>query len=310
MRAKWRKEQHSIYCCQCDRYDFPQLAAGKGFTEPSNKMNNKKKYKKVKVLIITGFGLNCEAETSAAFNYCGASAKQIHLNDILAGKHSPEEFHILVFIGGFSFGDHLGAGTVFANRVKFRMRDSVEKFITDGKLVIGICNGFQTLTRLGLVPALDKKYFIQQTALAHNDSGVFRDDWVWLKANPKSPCIFTKGIDRIFLPVRHGEGKFAAEDRIIKEIEEKNLTALKYCDSDGNTNCAFPCNPNGSIKNIAGICDPTGRIFGLMPHPEAYLSPYNSPRWTHEKLKGKLPGEGQGVAIFRNAVEFAAKNLL
>jgi phosphoribosylformylglycinamidine synthase len=264
----------------------------------------------VKALIITGFGLNCEAETSAAFKYCGASAEQIHLNDLLEDGRRLSKYHILVFIGGFSFGDHLGAGTVFANRIKFRMRKELEEFVSDGKLVIGICNGFQTLTRLGLVPALGKKYFVQQAALAHNDSGVFHDGWVRLRTEKKSPCVFTKGLGVIRLPVRHGEGKFVADDSTLKAIEGRNLVVLRYCDEKGRTGKGVPFNPNGSLNDIAGICDETGRIFGLMPHPEAFLSPFNAPDWTLKRIEGKLPKEGEGVAIFRNAVAFAAENLV
>lgn len=266
-------------------------------------------YSKVKVLIITGFGLNCEKETAAAFQCCGASPEQVHLNDILDGKKTLDKYHILAFIGGFSFGDHLGAGTVFANRIKFRMREQLEKFVRDGKLVIGICNGFQTMTRLGLVPALDGKLFEQQTALAHNDSGVFRDDWVYLKVEEKSPCIFTKGIDFMRLPIRHGEGKFAADDKILQKLEDENLVVMRYADANGSVTTEFPANPNGSLNSIAGICDSTGRIFGLMPHPEAFLSPYNAPDWTKKQLEGPLPSEGEGKAIFMNAVSFAAGNL-
>lgn len=262
----------------------------------------------VKVLVITGFGLNCEKETSAAFNYCGAKAEMVHLNDILDGKRTLAEFHILAFIGGFSFGDHLGAGTVFANRVKFRLRDQLEKFIADGKLVIGICNGFQTLSRLGMVPALNGNYFIQEAALAHNECGVFRDDWCYLKANPESPCIFTKNIDLVRLPIRHGEGKFVAHDTMLEEIEHNNLVALRYANADGSIATDFPANPNGSLNAIAGVCDKTGRLFGLMPHPEAFLSPFNSPSWTTDKLNGQLAKEGEGVPFFKNAVNFVAKN--
>ena len=188
--------------------------------------------KDVKALIITGFGLNCERETQAAFNMVGATAEQVHLNDLIAGKRSLKEFHILAFIGGFAFGDHLGSGTVFANRLKFRLSEDIHAFVKAGKLVIGICNGFQTLTRLGLAPALDGKYFEQQAALTHNDSGVFRDDWVTLRANRKSPCVFTRGIDLIRLPVRHGEGKFVADEDVIARIEKENLVALRYASAD------------------------------------------------------------------------------
>jgi len=261
-----------------------------------------------KTLIITGFGLNCEKETAKAFEICGSETAQVHLNDLLEDKASISNYHILVFIGGFSFGDHLGAGTVFANRVKYRLQKELEQFVADGKLIIGICNGFQTLSRLGLVPALNGEYFVQTVALAHNDSTLFRDDWVNLKAESKSPCIFTKSIDQIRLPIRHGEGKFVADDKVLKEIEEKNLVALRYCTADGDTDCSFPDNPNGSRNSIAGICDESGRIFGLMPHPEAFLSPFNAPDWQKQKMSGNLPEEGEGVIFFRNAVEYIQNN--
>ena len=260
----------------------------------------------VKVLVITGVGLNCEKETAAAFASCGATAEQVHLNDLLNGSHKLSEYHILAFIGGFSFGDHLGSGTVFANRIKFRLAEELKEFVAAGKLVIGICNGFQTLTRLGLAPALNGKYLEQQAALTNNDCGVFRDDWITLKANAASPCVFTKGIETVRLPIRHGEGKFVADEAVLAEIEAKNLVAVRYCAADGSAPNGFPENPNGSQNDIAGICDETGRVFGLMPHPEAFLSPYNSPTWTADQLKGDLPKEGDGVAIFRNAVEYLA----
>jgi phosphoribosylformylglycinamidine synthase subunit PurQ / glutaminase len=263
----------------------------------------------VKTLVITGFGLNCEVETKAAFDYCGASSDLIHLNDILTDKNIFSKYHILAFIGGFSFGDHLGAGTVFANKVKYALEKEIAQFIADGKLIIGICNGFQTITRLGLLPGFDGNYFAKQSiALDWNDSGVFRDSWVTLKADPESPCVFTKGIDKIEVPIRHGEGKFVTEQEVLGKIEDMHLAAFKYADKNGNPTSEFPANPNGSINNIAGICDPTGRIFGLMPHPEAYLSPYNYHNWRHQKEAGTLPNEGAGVVVFRNAVNYIKAN--
>ncbi len=261
----------------------------------------------VKALVITGFGLNCERETAAAFELAGATAEQVHLNDLIAGKRTLAEFHILAFIGGFSFGDHLGSGTVFANRVKFHLRDQLEKFVADGKLVIGICNGFQTLTRLGMLPALDGDYFTQTVALAHNDCGTFRDDWCRLKVNPACPCVFTRGMDLIRLPLRHGEGKFVADAPTLAAIESRNLVAVRYADAAGSPATEFPENPNGSLNSIAGICDPTGRVFGLMPHPEAFLSPYNAPDWTVARDEKRLPEKGDGVAFFENAVDFFTK---
>ncbi len=262
----------------------------------------------VKALVITGFGLNCEKETSAAFEMCGAKAYQVHLNDLLAGKDNINNYHILAFIGGFSFGDHIGSGTVFANKVKFKLKDDLAKFIDSGKLVIGICNGFQTLTRLGLAPALFGKQFEQQVALAHNDSGVFRDDWINMVANAASKCVFTKGIKTIRMPIRHGEGKFVADPEIIEEIEKNNQVVLRYSAADGSKANGFPENPNGSINDIAGICDTTGRVFGLMPHPEAFLSPFNAPDWQKQQMEGKLPEFGEGKAIFENAVRYITEN--
>ena len=175
------------------------------------------------------------------------------------------------------------------------------QFIKAGKLILGVCNGFQLMVKLGLLPALNGNYTEQSATLTFNDSGRFEDRWVYLKANAQSPCVFTRGIDVVYLPVRHGEGKFIPEsDAILEQIEKKNLCALQYCTDDGAPTMDYPANPNGSINAIAGICNETGRLFGLMPHPEAYLHRTNHPRWTRENL----PEEGQGLAIFRNAVNF------
>ena len=266
---------------------------------------------KVKALIITGFGLNCERETTAAFTVAGAQADQIHLTDLLTSKESLHDYQILAFIGGFSFGDHLGAGTVFSNRIKGELSEQLQKFVADGKLVIGICNGFQTITRLGLVPATAAT-FEQEVALSFNKQEVFRNSWCTLKAEPKSPCVWTKGIDMLPLPYRHGEGRFNVKsDAVLKTLQDENLICLRYADAETNeASMEFPQNPNGSIDSIAGICDRTGRIFGLMPHPEGYLSPLNHPQWTDQKIAGTLPEEGLGTILFRNAVEFAKANLI
>ncbi|OGV67443.1 MAG: hypothetical protein A3K19_15320 [Lentisphaerae bacterium RIFOXYB12_FULL_65_16] len=266
----------------------------------------------MQALVITGFGLNCERETTCALNSAGAVTATVHLNDILDGQRSLREFHILAFIGGFSFGDHIGAGTVFANRIRCRLRQELEQFVEAGRLVIGICNGFQTITRLGLVPALDGRRFTQQVALAQNSQGMFRNAWITLRGEPKCPCVFTQGIDRLPLPIRHGEGRFVpADDATLQRLETENLVALRYIHPDsGEPTMEFPHNPNGSVNAIAGICDPTGRVFGLMPHPEAYLSPFNHPQWPRQKIDGTLPEKGLGGKIFENAVQFAAANLV
>ena len=270
------------------------------------------KNNKVKALLITGYGLNCENETAVGFQKCGASPDLIHLCDLVQNPRKLLDYHILVFIGGFSFGDHLGAGTVLANRLKFRLRKELSEFIESGKLILGICNGFQTMARLGLVPALTPSLFEPQVALAPNDKGVFWDDWVTLIGNPNSPCVFTKNLDKIELPIRHGEGKFIAKDKeTLEAIEKNNLVALRYAHPEKlNPTDEFPFNPNGSINSIAGICDPTGRIFGLMPHPEAYLSPYNHPNWNAKKIEGILEKQGSGQLLFQNATNFIVSELL
>ena len=266
----------------------------------------------VRALVITGFGLNCEAETCRAFELAGAAPERVHLNDLLDGRRTLDEFHVLAFIGGFSFGDHMGAGTVFANRIRCGLWEPVQRFVADGKLVIGICNGFQTMAKLGILPGLDDDPVARRVALARNDRGSFHDGWVTLAVDPESPCVFLRGIERIELPVRHGEGKLVfADDAVREQVLERHLVPLRYLDPDtGEPTDAFPHNPNGAEFAAAGLCDPSGRIFGLMPHPEAYLYPFNHPRWTRRRLDGPLPDHGEGLALFRNAVDFVRAEIL
>ena len=267
----------------------------------------------VQALVITGLGLNCEAETCRAFELAGATATQIHLNDLALGRGPTlDDFHVLAFIGGFSFGDHLGAGAVFANRVRCRLFEPLQRFVDDGKLVIGICNGFQTMTRLGLLPRLEPDSFDRKISLTWNDRGVFHDGWVTLRVDPDSPSVFLSGIERLELPVRHGEGKLVcADDDVRANLADRHLVALQYVDPGTDRPAhAFPHNPNGSDLAAAGLCDTTGRILGLMPHPEAYLYPYNHPHWTRRRIDGPLPEHGEGLAIFENAVRFAARELV
>ncbi|MHC5039734.1 MAG: phosphoribosylformylglycinamidine synthase subunit PurQ, partial [Planctomycetota bacterium] len=191
------------------------------------------------------------------------------------------------------------------------LQESLLEFVESGRLVIGICNGFQTLVRLGLLPGFAGERFVRKVTLGPNDHGVFRDAWVTLVGNPESPCVFTRGIKRIDLPVRHGEGKFlVAGPEIDAALDGGGQKALFYADpASGTPTEAFPHNPNGSPGGVAGICDATGRVFGLMPHPEAFLWPWNHPLWTRRRLEGDLPKEGEGIRIFRNAVAFAAETL-
>jgi phosphoribosylformylglycinamidine synthase I len=252
-----------------------------------------------KALILTGYGINCDYETEHAFSMVGAEAKRVHVNDIIYGIENLEDYQIIAFPGGFSFGDDIASGKVLANKMKFNIFESLKKFIDNGKLIIGICNGFQAMVKMGLIPALNKNYNGQSVTLTFNDSGRFEDRWVYLKGNPNSKCIFTKGIEMIYLPVRHGEGKFVATQEILQRLKKNNHVVFQYIDDKGRLG-KYPWNPNGSLENIAGICDETGRIFGMMPHPEAYLHRTNHPRWTREQMRE----EGMGMKIFRNAIEF------
>ena len=270
----------------------------------------------VRALVFTGYGLNCDYETDYGLKLAGAESHRIHINEFVTGKgpdykRSLDEFHILVIGGGFSWGDDHGAGVLLASKVRFNIGEQIERFIRSGKLVIGICNGFQALVNLGLLPGFGRDYNDRRVAITYNDSGNFIDTWVNLKVNPASPCVFTRGISQIELPVRHGEGKFYAADRDLDSLFTDGQVAMQYADQNGGAaNGRWPMNPNGSLRDIAGICDPTGRIFGLMPHPEAFHHLTSHPDWTRRKETDRRAGkeigplEGQGIRIFRNAVDY------
>lgn len=261
----------------------------------------------VKALVISGYGINCEAETRRAFERAGADVTLMHLSDLMESPVFLHEHHILAVPGGFSFGDHVGSGKILANRLRHGLGESLHEFVGDGRLVIGICNGFQVLVKMGLLPLFNGE-FGQEVTLTHNDSGRFEDRWVHLAVDPGTVCVWTRGMRQIELPVRHGEGKFIARDEVVmQQLRAGGQIALRYARANGDAAAGeYPLNPNGSIDDIAGICDPSGRIFGLMPHPEAFLDGTNHPRWTRE---GLLP-EGAGLAIFRNAVAFASEQFL
>jgi phosphoribosylformylglycinamidine synthase subunit PurQ / glutaminase len=263
-----------------------------------------------KALVLTGFGLNCDNETAFALKTAGADPERIHLNTLIEGARNLRDFQIFIIGGGFSWGDDHGAGVIMAMRIKHRLSDALRDFVDRGGLVLGICNGFQVLVNLGLLPLFEPPELRREVALIGNDCGNFRDQWVKLAINWASPCVFTRGMDIIDLPVRHGEGKFYAEPVVIQRLIEQNQVIMRYATPDGvPAQEAFPHNPNGSVGDIAGICDPAGRIAGLMPHPEAYNHVTNHPDWTvwreQCRRQGKnLPEEGQGIRLFRNAVEF------
>jgi phosphoribosylformylglycinamidine synthase len=268
-----------------------------------------------KALVLTGYGLNCDWETTHAFELAGAEARRVHVNQLIMGETIGEvarleEYQILAFIGGFSWGDDHGAGVLLATKLLYNIGEELLGFIEAGKLIIGICNGFQALVNLGLLPGFEGDYRSRQVALIGNDCGNFRDQWVNLQVQESSPCVFTREVEDFELPIRHGEGKFYADEPIINRLLEKKQVVLRYADNEGNpADGRFPENPNGSLKDIAGICDSTGRVFGLMPHPEAFNHWTNHPDWTrlkeHYRRRGEAyPQEGYGIQIFRNAVEY------
>jgi len=260
-----------------------------------------------RVLVITGLGLNCEVETETAFARAGAAPERVHLLDLLHPESGRRitDYPILAFVGGFSFGDHLGAGSVFANKIRWRLYDDLLAFVERGGLVLGVCNGFQTMVRLGILPGLDGDYRTPRAALVQNDRPGYRDAWVTVRFDPASPCVWTRGLSTMELPSRHGEGKFVTSPEVRRRLTDEHLIAARYVGPDGEPTEEWPANPNGSEGGVAGICDPSGRIFGLMPHPDAYLEPFHHPQWTRRKLAGPLPGEGEGMRIFRNGVAAA-----
>jgi phosphoribosylformylglycinamidine synthase subunit PurQ / glutaminase len=264
----------------------------------------------VQVLVLTGLGLNCEVETAEAFRRAGATAELVHLLDLLDGKRRFADFKVVAFVGGFAFGDHLGAGFVFANKIRWRLYDQVVELIEAGGMALGICNGFQMMARLGLLPGLDGDYRTQRVTLAPNDRLGYWDAWVRLRTDPDSPCLWTRGIESLELPSRHGEGKLlSASPEVAERLRRDHLAAVGYVDENGEPTEEWPANPSGSAGGVAGLCDPSGRLFGLMPHPDAFLYAFQHPSWYRERQDWTDDREGAGMAIFRNGVDAAAAGL-
>lgn len=252
--------------------------------------------KNIKVLVLTGDGINCEEETALAFNEQGVSVQIIHIYDLIHNPMNLENAHILALPGGFSFGDEIGSGQILALKLKYALGAELKKFIDSGKLVIGICNGFQALVRLGLLP---QPFSEREMTLTHNRQGHFIDRWVELTV-PVSKCVWTKKLNskKISLPIRHGEGKIvfagneSSQSAIYQKLINNEQIALHYVDD-----------VNGSYQKIAGVCDPTGRIFGLMPHPEAATS-----SWLLPSGKEKSGAIGIGASLFESGIEFVQNN--
>ena len=255
----------------------------------------------IKVLILRTAGTNCDQETRVAFELLKTKVKMVHVNDLIKGKDKIYNYQIVAIPGGFTYGDDIAAGRILANELKMKLKTEVERFHKKNGLMIGICNGFQVLVKTGILPG--NRNWQQKVTLSSNDSGKFEDRWVYLKS-PVNRCVWTKGIDRIiYLPVAHGEGKFIPESKaILTKIKNEGQVVFQYCNRTGEIS-SYPDNPNGSTEHIAGICDKTGRIFGLMPHPERCVFKTQHPRWMREKFS-EIP---DGLKIFENAIEFLKK---
>ena len=252
-----------------------------------------------KVLILRTAGTNCDYETRYAFEKAGAKVDAVHINILLANKKLLEDYQILALPGGFTYGDDVSAGKILANQIKYNLEEDIKTFINENKLILGICNGFQVLVKAGLLPSING--YNQEVTLTFNDSNKFEDRWVYLKiCSSKSFFINDENISTIYLPIAHGEGKFIAKDEsILNKITMNHQIVFKYVNEQGEE-AGYPWNPGGSIQNIAGICDSTGQILGMMPHPERHVEPTQHPRWTRNGLKEF----GDGFLIFRNAVSY------
>ena len=266
-----------------------------------------------KVIIMSGYGINCESESAHAFQLAGGDVDIVHINDLISGKKSLDEFDIMMFPGGFSYGDDTGSGNAYANKIKNNLWEDLVKFIEDKKLILGVCNGFQIMTNLGLFAIDEEDYGKRIHVMDTNDHHRYECRWVNIKENG-SGCIFTKGIKTTNLPIAHGEGKFFADEDTIRKLKSNNQIVFTYCDEKGNpANNEFPVNPNGALYDIAGICDCSGRIFGMMPHPERALYSHNAPDFQLKKdaaSRGnkKIPETVESnFLIFNNAIEYIKK---
>lgn len=258
----------------------------------------------VRALVLRAAGVNCDMETQHALELAGAKAHRVHVNRLIEDKSLLGRYHIVVFPGGFSYGDDVAAGRILANQIVHHLADPIRRFIDDGKLVLGICNGFQVLVKMGVLPG-NGAFKQEHVTITYNDSGKFEDRWVHLLPQTDR-CVFIEPQRQIYLPVAHGEGKVVTADAAtLERLKSEGYIAYKYVGPDGEEG-PFPINPNGSVESIAGLTDSTGRVMGLMPHPERFVRRTQHPHWT--RLGEDL--DPDGIKIFRNAVRYAQENLL
>ncbi|MBU1260917.1 MAG: phosphoribosylformylglycinamidine synthase I [Planctomycetes bacterium] len=258
----------------------------------------------INALVLRAAGINCDVETQHALQLAGAEAQRIHVNRIIGNPDLLDGFQILVIPGGFSYGDDVAAGKILANQIIHHLADRLREFIESGKIVLGICNGFQVLVKTGILGKIEPAGK-QQITITYNDSGKFEDRWVYLEPSSEK-CIFIEQGRRIYLPIAHGEGKVVFENEgVFEKVKADDRIVFRYVDEDGNFG-PFPVNPNGSTDSIAGLCDSTGRVMGLMPHPERFVRFTQHPHWT--RLGDKSRADGR--TIFDNAVKYVKQNFL
>jgi len=256
----------------------------------------------VKALVLRTAGTNCDEETQFAWEQAGAEAERVHINSLLEDPKRLADYQILTIPGGFSYGDDIAAGKIFANQIVHHLAEVVQEFLAADRLVLGICNGFQVLAKCGLLPGSDgaRVTLAQKATLTSNDRGLFEDRWVHLRVDTDR-CVFLEKGEVLDMPIAHAEGKFVpANGTPIETLEAGGQIAVRYVGPDGNTDAGYPWNPNGSVADVAGLCDATGRIFGLMPHPERNVLPWHHPHWTRRGAAA----EGDGLRVFRRGVEY------
>jgi len=258
---------------------------------------------KPKALVLRAAGTNCDRESEFALEQAGFQAQRVHVFRIMENPAALAEYQFLVIPGGFSYGDDVAAGKILANQMIHRLAEPLNRFVADGKLVLGICNGFQVLIKSGLLPwaQVSPDALQRDATLAWNDSGRFEDRWIHLRAD-SDKCVFLPKSEIVALPIAHGEGKFVpADDEVLAKLRDNDQLALRYCDAQGNPG-QYPINPNGSIDDVAGLCDPTGRVLGLMPHPERFVDITHHPQWTRGNVT-----RADGQLFFQRAYEHLAK---
>lgn len=256
-----------------------------------------------RILILRAPGTNCDRETAFAFERAGGRCEAVHIERLLGEPGLLSQFQVLCLPGGFSYGDDIAAGRILANQLRHHLAEVLREFQAAGRLILGICNGFQILIKSGLL--LPDEAAGAPATLTWNVVGKFEARWVRL-AVASTPCVFLRGIESMYLPIAHAEGQFCTRDAaVLERLRAAGQLALRYTDESrraADQPLSFPDNPNGSQLNVAGVCDETGRVFGLMPHPERHIDPTHHPRWT----RGEAGAEGDGLALFRNAVGYFA----